>query len=252
MPKPLLEVRNLCKSFGGVTATDHLDLSLQSGFIHAVIGPNGAGKTTMIAQLSGALRPDSGKILFDGRDITSLSSPARSHLGIARTFQITSIFHEFTALENVALAVQAHDSHSFHFWRPVKKDAKLRTPAQAALDLVGLGGRANVLASNLSHGEHRQLEIAMALATKPKLLLLDEPMAGMGAEETLRIVKILKSLKGEQTILLIEHDMDAVFALADQITVLVYGSVIASGTEDEIRGDQAVKLAYLGEEGAAF
>ena len=173
-------------------------------------------------------------------------------MGIARTFQITSIFHEFTALENVALAVQAHDSHSFHFWRPVKKDAKLRTPAQAALDLVGLGGRANVLASNLSHGEHRQLEIAMALATKPKLLLLDEPMAGMGAEETLRIVKILKSLKGEQTILLIEHDMDAVFALADQITVLVYGSVIASGTEDEIRGDQAVKLAYLGEEGAAF
>jgi len=252
MPKPLLEVRNLCKSFGGVTATDHLDLSLQPGFIHAVIGPNGAGKTTMIAQLSGALRPDSGKILFDGRDITSLSSPTRSHLGIARTFQITSIFHEFTALENVALAVQAHDSHSFHFWRPVKKDAKLRTPAQAALDLVGLGGRANVLASNLSHGEHRQLEIAMALATKPKLLLLDEPMAGMGAEETLRIVKILKSLKGEQTILLIEHDMDAVFALADQITVLVYGSVIASGTEDEIRGDQAVKLAYLGEEGAAF
>ncbi|MEE2956733.1 MAG: ATP-binding cassette domain-containing protein, partial [Pseudomonadota bacterium] len=122
MPKPLLEVRNLCKSFGGVTATDHLDLSLQPGFIHAVIGPNGAGKTTMIAQLSGALRPDSGKILFDGRDITSLSSPARSHLGIARTFQITSIFHEFTALENVALAVQAHDSHSFHFWRPVKKD----------------------------------------------------------------------------------------------------------------------------------
>ena len=252
MPKPLLEVRNLCKNFGGVTATDNLDLSLQPGFIHAVIGPNGAGKTTMIAQLSGALRPDSGEILFDGRDITSLSSPARSHLGIARTFQITSIFHEFTALENVALAVQAHDSHSFRFWRPVKKDEKLRTPAQEALDLVGLGGRPNVLASTLSHGEHRQLEIAMALATKPKLLLLDEPMAGMGAEETLRIVEILKSLKGEQTILLIEHDMDAVFALADEITVLVYGSVIASGTEDEIRGNQAVKLAYLGDEGAAF
>lgn len=251
MAEALLKVENLRKSFGGVLATDNLSLLVETGQIHAVIGPNGAGKTTMIAQLAGALSSDSGRVLFDGEDISSLAPPARSRRGIARTFQITSIFHEFTALENVALAVQAHDGHSFRFWREARKERRLTDPAQAALETVGLGGRANIVARSLSHGEHRQLEIAMALATKPKLLLLDEPMAGMGAEETQEMVSILKRLKGDHTILLIEHDMDAVFALADQITVLVYGNSIASGTPDEIRANEEVRTAYLGEEGTA-
>jgi branched-chain amino acid transport system ATP-binding protein len=213
--------------------------------------PNGAGKTTLIAQLAGALKPDGGRILFGSEDISALAPPARSHLGISRTFQITSIFHEFTALENVALAVQAHDSHSFRFWRPVRNDPKLVEPAQIALRTVGLADRANIIVRNLSHGEHRQLEIAMALATGPKLLLLDEPMAGMGADESKKMVSILNQLKGDHTILLIEHDMDAVFALADQITVLVYGKSIASGTPVEIRSNEEVRTAYLGEEGTA-
>jgi branched-chain amino acid transport system ATP-binding protein len=247
----LLKVENLRKSFGGVLATDNLSLAVQPGQIHAVIGPNGAGKTTMIAQLAGALDSDSGRILFDGEDITGLGPPARSSRGIARTFQITSIFHEFTALENVALAVQAHDGHSFRFWRAARDEARLVEPARAALETVGLEGRADIIVRNLSHGEHRQLEIAMALATKPKLLLLDEPMAGMGAEESQKMVSILNGLKGDHTTLLIEHDMDAVFALADQITVLVYGNAIASGTPDEIRANEEVLTAYLGEEGTA-
>ncbi len=251
MTEALLKVENLRKSFGGVLATDNLSLAVETGQIHAVIGPNGAGKTTMIAQLAGALSSDSGRVLFDGEDISALAPPARSRRGIARTFQITSIFYEFTALENVALAVQAHDGHSFRFWREVRNEGRLTDPAQAALETVGLAGRANIVARNLSHGEHRQLEIAMALATKPKLLLLDEPMAGMGAEETQEMVSILKRLKGDHTILLIEHDMDAVFALADKITVLVYGNSIASGTPDEIRANEEVRTAYLGEEGTA-
>ena len=216
-----------------------------------MIGPNGAGKTTMIAQLAGALDSDSGRILFDGEDITGLAPTARSRRGIARTFQITSIFHEFTALENVALAVQAHDGHSFRFWRAARDEARLVEPARAALETVGLVDRADITVRNLSHGEHRQLEIAMALATKPKLLLLDEPMAGMGAEESQKMVSILNGLKGDHTILLIEHDMDAVFALADQITVLVYGNAIASGAPDAIRANEEVRTAYLGEEGMA-
>lgn len=251
MTEALLKVENLRKSFGGVLATDNLSLAVQPGQIHAVIGPNGAGKTTMIAQLAGALDSDSGRILFDGEDITGLGPPARSSRGIARTFQITSIFHEFTALENVALAVQAHDGHSFRFWRAARDEARLVEPARAALETVGLEGRADIIVRNLSHGEHRQLEIAMALATKPKLLLLDEPMAGMGAEESQKMVSILNGLKGDHTTLLIEHDMDAVFALADQITVLVYGNAIASGTPDEIRANEEVLTAYLGEEGTA-
>ncbi len=248
MAKPLLKVENLRKSFGGVSATDNLNLDVEPLGIHAVIGPNGAGKTTLISQLSGALKPDSGRILFDGRDITTLPAPARSALGLARTFQITSIFHEFTALDNVALAVQAHDGHSFRFWRAARGEARLREPAREALDLVGLGARADVTARDMSHGEHRQLEIAMALAGKPTMLLLDEPMAGMGPEESRLMVDILKGLKGKLTILLIEHDMDAVFALADRITVLVYGRAIASGTVDEIRANPEVRTAYLGEE----
>ncbi len=248
MAEPLIAVRGLCKSYGGIIATDNLDLAVEIGEIHAIIGPNGAGKTTLIAQLSGALAPDSGTIRFDGRDITRLATHARSALGLARSFQITSIFLDFTALDNVALAVQAHDGHSFRFWADARRDEVLRAPAQQALGRVGLADRADVPARNMAHGEHRQLEIAMALATRPRMLLLDEPMAGMGPDESRRMVDILQSLKGGQTILLIEHDMDVVFALADQITVLVYGRAIATGTSDEIRGNAEVRAAYLGED----
>ena len=248
MADPMLQVQGLRKSFGGVVATDNLDLAVAAGEIFAVIGPNGAGKTTLINQLAGALRSDAGNITFDGRDVTRLAPPARAALGLARTFQITSIFHEFTALENVALAVQAHDGHSFRFWTDARSQAKLRDPALVALDRVGLADRANVTAQYLSHGEHRQLEIAMALATEPQMLLLDEPMAGMGPDESHRMVEILQSLKGAQTILLIEHDMDAVFALADRITVLVYGRALATGSADEIRANAEVRVAYLGED----
>jgi branched-chain amino acid transport system ATP-binding protein len=250
MAEAMLEVTNLRKSFGGVRATDDLSFAVARGEIHAVIGPNGAGKTTLISQLSGALMPDSGTIRFDGRDITRMPPHARSWRGLARSFQITSIFHEFTALDNVALAVQAHDGHSFSFLRNARKETRLRDAARSALDRVGLGDRADVTARFMSHGEHRQLEIAMALATKPRMLLLDEPMAGMGPEESARMVDILQGLKGEQTILLIEHDMDAVFQLADRITVLVYGNAIASGTPDEIRANEEVRHAYLGEDEA--
>ena len=246
MAEPLLRIDGLHKSFGGVVATDRLDLAIAKGEIHAVIGPNGAGKTTLIAQLSGALRPDWGTIRFAGRDITRLPPHARARLGLARSFQITSIFHEFTALDNVALAVQAHAGHSFRFFHDARRERALRAPALAALERVGLAARADAVARYMSHGEHRQLEIAMALATEPQMLLLDEPMAGMGLDESQRMVEILRSLKGPQTILLIEHDMDAVFALADRITVLVYGRAIATGTPDEIRANDDVRAAYLG------
>tara|TARA_B100000686_G_C16447966_1_gene790498 strand:+ start:46 stop:795 length:750 start_codon:yes stop_codon:yes gene_type:complete len=248
MVEPLLKIVQLQKSFGGVLATDDLSLVIKRGEIHAVIGPNGAGKTTMISQISGALKSDSGQIIFDGEDITGFSAPARSLRGISRTFQITSIFEEFTAMENVSLAIQAHQGHSFKFWRSARGETSLIGPARKALETVGLDIRAQVLARNLSHGEKRQLEIAMALVSRPKMLLLDEPMAGMGAEESKRMVELLNSLKGNHTILLIEHDMDAVFALADQITVLVYGSAIVSGEPEEIRLNQEVRAAYLGEE----
>ncbi|WP_341913286.1 ABC transporter ATP-binding protein [Ferrovibrio terrae] len=251
MSEPVLKVANLVKRFGGLTATDNLSLDLREGEIHAVIGPNGAGKTTMIGQLIGELRPDAGSIHFMGRDITSMPVHQRSALGIARSFQITSIFPNFTALDNVAFAVQAHDGHSFRFWADARKDQTLRLPAMAALQQVGLGHRADITASVLSHGEHRQLEIAMALATKPKLLLLDEPMAGMGPEDSARMVTMLQKLKGSVTILLIEHDMDAVFALADRITVLVYGHSIATGLPDDIRRNEQVRQAYLGDEAEA-
>ena len=251
MNTPVISLENVSKRFGSTKAIDGVSLQIPAGVVFALLGEHGAGKTTMIAQLAGALDSDSGRILFDGEDITGLAPPARSRRGIARTFQITSIFHEFTALENVALAVQAHDGHSFRFWRAARDEARLVEPARAALETVGLVDRADITVRNLSHGEHRQLEIAMALATKPKLLLLDEPMAGMGAEESQKMVSILNGLKGDHTILLIEHDMDAVFALADQITVLVYGNAIASGAPDEIRANEEVRTAYLGEEGTA-
>ncbi|MFY9687406.1 MAG: ABC transporter ATP-binding protein, partial [Pseudolabrys sp.] len=212
--------------------------------------PNGAGKTTLIAQLSGQLTPDSGRIQFSGSDITALPMPARSALGLARSFQITSLFLDLSVLDNVALAVQAHAGHSFHFWRDARGEAELRNPARAALARVGLAARENLPASALSHGEHRQLELAMALASKPRMLLLDEPMAGLGPEESARMVTMLRDLKKELTILLVEHDMEAVFALADRITVLVYGRVIASGKPEEIRSNAQVRDAYLGEQEA--
>jgi branched-chain amino acid transport system ATP-binding protein len=243
---PLLQIDGLSKRFGGVIASDEITLAMPTGELHAIIGPNGAGKTTLIGELTGEITPDSGRIRFDGADITTLPVWRRSMLGLARSFQITSLFLDFTALDNVALAVQAHSGHSFRFWRDARSEPKLRGSARAALERVGLAGRADVLVANLSHGEHRQLEIAMALATRPRLLLLDEPMAGMGPEESARMVRTLRDLKQELTILLIEHDMEAVFALADRITVLVYGRVLATGTPAAIRADEGVRRAYLG------
>lgn len=248
MSAPMLEVRGLSKSFGGIVATDDVALDVTEREIHAVIGPNGAGKTTLIGQLTGALKSDRGSIRFKARDITRLPAYARARLGIARSFQITSIFPAMSVLDNAMLAIQAHAGHSYRFWRPARADTRLTDPALTALARVGLDERAHDNAGNMSHGEHRQLEIAMALATDPTLLLLDEPMAGMGPEESARMVDILKGLKGDKTILLIEHDMDVVFALADRITVLVYGRVIASGPPEAIRADDKVRQAYLGVE----
>jgi branched-chain amino acid transport system ATP-binding protein len=246
MTSPLLTVKALHKRFGGVTATDNVNLDVLPGETHAVIGPNGAGKTTLVSQLSGLLRPDAGIVTFDGRDITNLPAHRRVHVGIARSFQITSVFMEMSVLDNVALAVQALNGHSFRLWRAAGNDPALRQPAAEFLRKVGLHDRADWQVAKLSHGERRQLEMAMALAGRPKLLLLDEPMAGMGAEESARMIEILKSLR-DQTILLIEHDMDAVFALADRISVLVYGRVIATGNPDQIRQNAEVRRAYLGE-----
>jgi branched-chain amino acid transport system ATP-binding protein len=248
VPEPLLQIENLAKRFAGVVASDEITLAVPPGELHAIIGPNGAGKTTLIGQLTGELIPDAGNIRFAGADITRLPTYRRSMLGLARSFQITSLFQDFTALDNVALAVQAHAGHSFRFWRDARNELALREPAGKALARVGLAARADTLVASMSHGEHRQLEIAMALATKPRMLLLDEPMAGMGPEESQRMVAILRELKGELTILLVEHDMEAVFALADRITVLVYGRVIASDAPAQVRANEEVRRAYLGEQ----
>jgi branched-chain amino acid transport system ATP-binding protein len=247
----LLKIEGLTKRFGGVLASDNVVLDVTQGELHAIIGPNGAGKTTLIGQLAGEIVPDAGRIHFGGEDITALPVHSRSLLGLARTFQITSLFPDFTALDNVALAVQAHAGHSFRFWRPARSEPELREPARAALERVGLSHRANTMLSSMSHGEHRQLELAIALASKPSMLLLDEPMAGLGPDESARMVKTLRELKRELTILLIEHDMAAVFALADRITVLVYGRVIASGDPASIRANAEVRQAYLGEQEVA-
>jgi len=244
----ILAVSGLRKAFGALVATDGVSLDVREGETHAIIGPNGAGKTTLIGQLAGNLRPDEGRILFAGQDVTRLSAPQRARKGFARSFQITSIYRDFTALDNVALAVQAHAGHSFRFWRPARAEAALRQPAREVLREVGLAGRANVLAAELAHGEQRQLEVAMALATRPRLLLLDEPVAGMGLEESQRMVQFLAGLKGRQSIILVEHDMDAVFTLADRISVLVYGRIVASGAPAEVRANPEVKRAYLGED----
>jgi branched-chain amino acid transport system ATP-binding protein len=243
----LLEVRGLVKRFGGLVATNALDLDVAEGEIHALIGPNGAGKSTLINLLSGELCPDAGSICFAGEDLQPLPVPRRVRRGLTRSFQITSILPAFTALENVALVVQAGQGHSFHFWRDARRDRTLIDPARAMLERMGLGGRVDIRAADLSHGEQRQLELAMALATKPRLLLLDEPMAGLGPVESQGMTRTLLDLKGEITILLVEHDMDAVFALADRVTVLVYGQAIARGTPAEIRDNADVRAAYLGD-----
>jgi branched-chain amino acid transport system ATP-binding protein len=244
----MLEVNGLTKSFGALRACDGIDFDVKEGETHAVIGPNGAGKTTFISQLAGNLLPDSGTVRFGGTDITRLPAPKRARMGLARSFQITSIYPEFSALDNVALAVQARSGHSFRFWRKARGDPALSEPAQRVLEEVGLSSRKNVLAANLSHGEQRQLEVAMALATEPRLLLLDEPMAGMGTEESQRMIALLSKLKQKKTIILVEHDMDAVFRLADRISVLVYGRVIATGAPEAIRANPEVRTAYLGED----
>jgi branched-chain amino acid transport system ATP-binding protein len=246
----MLEVTGLTKRFGALLASDSIDFDVRAGETHAVIGPNGAGKTTFISQLAGNLVPDAGRIVFAGEDITRLSAPRRARKGLARSFQITSVYPEFTALENVALAVQAQSGHSFRLWRPARSDPALIEPARKVLNEVGLSSRESVPAANLAHGEQRQLEVAMALATTPRLLLLDEPMAGMGVEESQRMIDFLGSLKRDGiTMVLVEHDMDAVFRLADRISVLVYGRVAATDVPDRIRKNEEVRRAYLGEDG---
>ncbi|MBV9559697.1 MAG: ABC transporter ATP-binding protein [Bradyrhizobium sp.] len=248
MTEPLLRVEKLVRRFGGILATDNVSLAVLRGELHAIIGPNGAGKTTLISQLTGHLAPHSGSIFLAGRDISRFPAWRRSALGLARSFQITSLLPDFTAADNVALAAQAHDGHSFRFFADARKERGLREVAEAALDRVGLSDRAQVPVSRLSHGEQRELELAVALASRPQLLLLDEPMAGLGATESARMVKLLSELRREVTIVLVEHDMEAVFALADRISVLVYGRVIASGAPAEIRGNEEVRRAYLGDQ----
>jgi branched-chain amino acid transport system ATP-binding protein len=248
MAEPLLELRHLRKTYGALVVTDDVSLSVEPGRLHAIIGPNGAGKTTLIHQISGLLPAASGEVLLEGRDITGLSMHDRVRRGLARTFQITSILPGFSALENVALAIQARSGSSFRFFGNAARERALNEPAMACLAQVGLRERAFTLAGLMSHGEKRQLELAIALATRPKLLLLDEPLAGTGHDDSQRVVETLRTLKSTLTIVLIEHDMDAVFSLADTVSVLVYGRVIATDTPAGIRNNPEVRSAYLGEE----
>jgi branched-chain amino acid transport system ATP-binding protein len=250
MAEPLLRLEGLRKAYGALAVTDGVDLEIHAGETHAIIGPNGAGKTTLVGEIFGEVAPDSGRILFGGSDITSEPAHRRAHRGIARTFQITCVLPDFTALENVALAAQAHIGTSFSFFGRATRETALNETAERAIDRVGLLSRATVRAGRLSHGEKRLLEIAIALAQRPRLLLLDEPMAGLGHEETAQVTALLAALKRETTMLLVEHDMAAVFALADRISVLVYGKVIATGSPEAIRADAAVRAAYLGEDAA--
>jgi len=245
----LLETLHLAKAFGALKATDDVSLTVDAGEVHAIIGPNGAGKTTLIAQLTGELAPDRGTIRFDGHDITRLPTWRRTRLGLGRSFQITTLLGDMSALDNVAMAVQATRGHSFRFFGNARRDASLRLPAAAHLERVGLAAVADARCRDLSHGEHRQLELAVALALGPRMLLLDEPLAGMGQEDSAQMVDLLRSLKRELPMLLIEHDMDAVFSLADRVSVLVYGRIIATGTPQRIRDDPAVREAYLGGQG---
>lgn len=247
MVEPVLQISNLIKNFGALRATDGVTLDLRPGEIHALIGPNGAGKSTLIHQICGTLRQDSGSIRFAGQDIGSFGVAERARLGLGRTFQVSSIAPDFSGLRNVMLAVQAKQGSSFRFFKPVMRDRSLIDTAMAILERVGLTARARIPAAELSHGERRQLEIAMALALGSKAFLLDEPMAGMGPEGSKSLTRFLDTLRQEAPILLVEHDMDAVFALADRISVLVYGRIIATGTVEEIRRDPTVRTAYLGD-----
>ena len=248
MADAVLRIENLTKNFGGLRVTDNVMLDVMPGELHAVIGPNGAGKTTLINQISGLLNPDAGRIVFAGEDVTGLQVSARAARGLARSFQITSILPRFSVLENVALAVQARRGSSFRFFGSAAGEEELNAPALAALTQVGLAERADLPAGELSHGEKRALELAIALAMEPKVLLLDEPMAGTGHDESERLVDVLRSLKGRFPMVLVEHDMTAVFALADRISVLIYGRILASGTPQQVRADPEVVKAYLGEE----
>jgi branched-chain amino acid transport system ATP-binding protein len=245
---PILSIANLSKSFGALVASDDVSIDLRAGEIHALIGPNGAGKSTLIKQIAGELKPDTGTIHFAGQDITATDAVARARMGLARTFQVSSLVPEFSVLQNVILAVQAVSRRTFRFFRPVLGDADLVEPAMAQLKRVGLDHRAAMKAADISHGERRQLEMAVALALKPRAFLLDEPMAGMGPEGSKNLTGFLDGLRHEAPILLVEHDMDAVFALADRISVLVYGRIIATGSVEDIRNNDDVRRAYLGED----
>ena len=244
----LLDVQGLHKRFGGVVASDGVELQVRAGEVHALIGPNGAGKTTLVAQLAGQLAPDRGRIVFDGRDITGLSAHRRARLGLARSFQITRLFASFGVLEHIALALQAASDPSIGAWRPVSREAQLFERARALLPRLGLDAHADAPVHTLSHGQRRALEVGMAVAAGPRLLLLDEPMAGLGADETPRMETLIQSLRHDAALLLIEHDVDVVFRLADRVSVLVGGRVIASGRPDDVRRDAQVIAAYLGQE----
>ena len=249
MVDPILKVEGLRKTYSGVVAVDDVSFDIWPNEIHAVIGPNGAGKTTLISLLDGAVAADAGTIVFRGRQIQTLVGHARARMGLSRLFQITSIFPEMTVRENVALAVQARSADAYwHLWRSADDDARIIALAHSYLEIVGLGVRASCRANAMSHGECRLLEIAIALATEPLLLLLDEPMAGLGSEESSSMITLIERLRRDYAILLVEHDMDAVFALADRISVMVYGKKIRTGSPDEIRADSKVREAYLGDE----
>ncbi|MBX9817394.1 MAG: ABC transporter ATP-binding protein [Burkholderiaceae bacterium] len=250
MAEVILHIDRLVKRFGGLVATNQAELQVQRGSIHALIGPNGAGKTTLIHQISGALQPDEGAVHFCGHNITRMPMHQRALQGLVRSYQITSIFKKLSVLDNLALAVQARSGSSMHFWKPARGESARYAEAAAVAERIGLSARQDALAGALSHGQQRQLELGLALALKPQLLLLDEPMAGMGPDESENMVALLQSLRGEHTILLVEHDMDAVFRLADRISTLVFGRVIATGTAQEIKDNPEVKQAYLGDEAA--
>jgi len=243
----LLQAQGLSKSFGGLRATDGVDLAVRAGDIHALIGPNGAGKTTLIQLLSGSLRPDAGQLLFDGMDITAMPVPQRVVHGLVRSFQITCIFERLSVLDNLALAVLGHAGEALRFWRPARRDVQRYAFAREVADRVGLAADCDRLAAHLSHGQQRLLEVGLALASRPKLLLLDEPMAGLGPDESEPMMALIDGLRGETTVLLVEHDMGAVFRLADRISALVQGRIVASGPPDEIRAHPEVRQAYLGE-----
>ena len=246
--KAPLQTQSLVKRYGGLLATDNVSLSLVHGELHAIIGPNGAGKTTLIGQLGGELQPDSGDIFLEGECVTALPAADRALRGLARSYQISSAFPEFTVLESVALAKQAHAGHSFGAWRAMLKRAHLVDAAEHAIAKAGLSHRISQRVSELAHGERRQLELAMVLVSQPKVLLLDEPMAGMSHQESMKVIHLLAGIKGQYTVLLVEHDMQAVFALADTISVLVNGTIIASDTPENIRQNSDVRSAYLGDE----